>query len=112
MFRLLSSVPVLMALLVFSSDIRAEEVFWIDVRTAEEYQAEHVPQAANIPYTEIVERIAEVTENKDAPIVVYCRSGRRSGIAMEALNASGYTNVSNAGGLQDALAKAGQTTVQ
>jgi phage shock protein E len=112
MFRLLSSVSVLMVLLVFSSDIRAEEAFWIDVRTAEEYQAEHVSQAANIPYTEIAERIAEVTEDKDAPIYVYCRSGRRSGIAMEALNASGYTNVSNAGGLQDALARAGETTVQ
>ncbi len=93
------------------SNLWAEEAHWIDVRTAEEYGSGHVPEAVNIPYEEIAERISEVTGDKDAPIYVYCRSGRRSGIARETLIAEGFTNVTNVGGLQDALAKAGEAVV-
>ena len=82
-----------------------EEAFWIDVRTAEEYQAGHVEGAINIPYEEIVERIGEVTEDPDALIYVYCRSGRRSGIAQGMLQDAGYTQVINLGGLEDARKK-------
>ena len=80
----------------------AGEAHWIDVRSAEEYAAGHVQQAVNIPYTEIAERIDEVTTDKDAPLYLYCRSGRRSGIALEALQQAGFTNVTNLGGLEDA----------
>ena len=83
------------------------EAHWIDVRTAEEYAAGHVSEAVNIPYEEITRRIGEVTTNKDALIYVYCRSGRRSGIAREALEA-GFSNVVNVGGLEDALKKAAE----
>jgi phage shock protein E len=84
------------------------EAHWIDVRTAEEYASGHVTQAVNIPYEEITERIGEVTTDKDALIYVYCRSGRRSGIAREALAEAGFSNVVNVGGLEDALKKAAQ----
>lgn len=80
----------------------AGEAFWIDVRSAEEFAAEHVSPAVNIPHTEIAARIAEVTTDKDALIYLYCRSGRRSGLAKDALEQAGYTNVVNLGGLQDA----------
>jgi phage shock protein E len=43
---------------------------------------------------------------------VYCRSGRRSGIARETLIAQGFTNVTNIGGLQEALAKAEEAPIQ
>lgn len=75
---------------------------WIDVRTAGEFEAGHVDGAVNIPYEEIVGRIGEVTSNKDDVIYVYCRSGRRSGIALEALQQAGFDNVVNLGGLEDA----------
>ena len=88
----------------------ADEAYWIDVRTAEEYAAGHVSQAVNIPYEEITRRIGEVTTDKDALIYVYCRSGRRSGIAREALDEAGFGNVVNAGGLEEALKKAAQLT--
>lgn len=78
------------------------EAHWVDVRTAQEYATGHVEGAVNIPYTEIVERVGEVTVDKDATVYLYCRSGRRSGIAAEALEAAGFNNVVNAGGLEDA----------
>lgn len=84
----------------------SEDVYWVDVRTAQEYAAGHVEGAVNIPYTEIDERIGEVTDDKDATLYLYCRSGRRSGIATETLEAAGFTGVVNVGGLDDARKKA------
>ncbi len=112
MFRLLACSAVFLFSIAVVSEIRAEEAYWIDVRTAEEYNAGHVSQAVNIPYTEIATRIGEVTGDKDAPIYVYCRSGRRSGIARETLIAEGFSNVTNLGGLQDAQARAREASVQ
>ena len=84
----------------------AGDAFWIDVRSAEEYATGHVSPAVNIPHTEIVARIGEVTTDKDAEIYLYCRSGRRSGLAKDALEQAGYTNVVNLGGLAEAQAEA------
>jgi phage shock protein E len=95
-------------LLAFPLVTWADEAYWIDVRTAEEYAAGHVSQAVNIPYEEITRRIGEVTTDQDALIYVYCRSGRRSGIAEEALREAGFSNVVNVGGLEEALNKAAQ----
>jgi phage shock protein E len=80
----------------------ADEPHWIDVRTAGEYDAGHVAGAVNIPYGEIAARIAEITTDRDDVIYVYCRSGRRSGIAKSTLEDAGFTNVVNLGGLEDA----------
>ena len=74
---------------------------WIDVRSAEEYSTGHVEGAPNIPHDVIGEKIASVQPDKDAEIHVYCRSGRRAGIAKETLEGMGYTNVTNAGGYDD-----------
>jgi phage shock protein E len=68
----------------------------LDVRTKEEYGAKHLPDAINIPVQELSTRIREL-EPKDAPIVVYCRSGSRSGIAYETLKAAGFTKVHDLG---------------
>lgn len=80
----------------------ADAPHWIDVRTAGEFESGHVEGSVNIPYEDIVGRIGEVTANKDDVIYVYCRSGRRSGIALEALQQAGFDNVVNLGGLDDA----------
>jgi phage shock protein E len=112
MSRSLSKVVVALFLLVFSSASWGGDALWIDVRSADEYNTEHVSEAVNIPHTEISGRIDEVTTDKDALIYVYCRSGRRSGIAQTTLSEAGYTNVVNVGGLQDAQAKAAESTTQ
>jgi phage shock protein E len=73
----------------------------IDVRTVGEYQQEHVRQSVNIPYDEIAGRIAAFAPDRDARIVLYCRSGRRSGIAEQTLRQLGYRQIENRGGLND-----------
>lgn len=72
----------------------------VDVRSAEEYEDEHFPNAINIPVNTIQTRTAELG-NKDAPIVVYCASGSRSAFAARILAQAGFKNVANAGGLSD-----------
>lgn len=92
----------ILLLLASASLAWAGDAYWIDVRTAEEYADGHVRQAVNIPYEEITARIGEVTDDKDALIYLYCRSGRRSGIARDALERAGFSNAINLGGLEDA----------
>jgi len=76
---------------------------WIDVRTSDEFSTGHHPDAVNIPHDQIVERIASVTEDKNAAIHLYCRSGRRSGLAKQMLESMGYTNVTNFGGVNQVM---------
>lgn len=77
------------------------DYFLLDVRTQEEYDTEHIDGAALIPDTELAERISELPENKDAVILVYCRSGRRSALSAELLAELGYTAVKDFGGIID-----------
>lgn len=73
----------------------------LDVRTQEEYDQGHIPGAIVIPHEEIAEKAEEVLTDKDQLILVYCRSGRRSKIAAEALVELGYTNIKEFGGIID-----------
>ncbi len=74
----------------------------IDVRTPAEFAAGHVEGAINIPYEQIGEKIRAVPgASKDQPILLYCRSGRRSSIAKEALEKQGYRRVLDGGGMTD-----------
>ena len=73
----------------------------LDVRTQEEYDEGHIPEAILIPYTQIREKANEMLPDKDQLILVYCRSGRRSKIAAEALVELGYTNIKEFGGIID-----------
>ena len=73
----------------------------LDVREQEEFDQGHVPGAILIPYTKIEDQAEEHLPRKDQLILVYCRSGRRSKIAAEALVELGYTNVKEFGGILD-----------
>lgn len=84
----------------------------IDVRTQSEYDAGHIDGAIHIPYDVIAEQISGHTTDKQQQIVVYCHSGRRSGIAHRQLREMGYEHVENAGSLAEArrrLAATGST---
>ena len=65
----------------------------LDVRTLEEYSSGHVPGAINVPYDQIVARSGEFATMKDSEIVVYCRSGKRAGMAEADLRAAGFSRV-------------------
>ena len=79
--------------------------YWIDVRTQEEFAGGSVEGAVLIPYEVIADHISSVTEDKNADIRVYCRSGRRSEVAKDVLKAMGYTNVINEGGYEEIIAR-------
>ena len=73
----------------------------LDVRTQEEYDEGHIPGAIVISHEEIADKAEEVLTDKGQLILVYCRSGRRSKIAAEALVELGYTNIKEFGGIID-----------
>ena len=77
------------------------EYIIIDARTEEEFAEGHIENAILIPEYEIAERAEKELPDKDALILVYCRSGRRSKIASEELVKLGYTNVKEFGGIID-----------
>lgn len=62
----------------------------VDVRTPAEFAAGHVPGALNIPFDEIGRRAVEVGDPGD-PVVLYCRTGRRSGLAAATLRGLGFS---------------------
>lgn len=73
----------------------------IDVRTAEEFAAGALPGAQRIGHEEIAAQIASLAPDLDTPIVLYCRSGRRSALAEAGLRDLGYRNLINAGGYSE-----------
>jgi rhodanese-related sulfurtransferase len=70
----------------------------LDVRTAEEFAAGHIPGAVNIPHDQLPNRLAEIAGAKSKDVVVYCRSGRRSAIAQETLSSQGFKSVKHLDG--------------
>jgi len=97
----------LLAVLFVSSaqaDVVTPEQFWqlhlngnpliVDVRTNEEFLAGHLPKSINIPYDQI-NRLPSIAKDKTQPIFLYCRSGRRSGIAEKAIEQQGYQYIYN-----------------
>ena len=73
----------------------------LDVREQAEYDQGHIPGAIVIPHGEIEAKAEAALPDKDQLILVYCRSGRRSKIAAEALVKLGYTNIKEFGGILD-----------
>ena len=78
---------------------------WIDVRTPEEFSRGHLKGAVNIPMQEIGEKISSVSPDKNAPVNLYCHSGRRAQVALQTLQQMGYTHVINQGGYAELLDK-------
>lgn len=72
----------------------------VDVRSPWEFDIEHVPGAMNIPLEELVYKAEELRET-GKPVVLYCRSGNRSGMALSLLRQKGLTDIYNGGGLDD-----------
>ena len=72
----------------------------VDVRTPEEFTEGHFPNAINIPLDQVAQRINEFKE-MPKPIIAYCRSGNRSGIAVSILKQNGIADAINGGGLED-----------
>ncbi|MEE4175752.1 MAG: rhodanese-like domain-containing protein [Xanthomonadales bacterium] len=120
-FRFLGRSSILVALLWLGSAVQAQDGLrgdpeaaaeaWrliedgalvIDVRSAEEYAAGALEGAMHVPHDDTEALKQAIGEERSRPVVMYCGSGRRVGIAIDTLEADGYDGLHNATGL-DAL---------
>lgn len=72
----------------------------VDVRSPWEYEMDHIPGAKNIPLEEVPGKVEEF-KSFNSPLVLYCRSGNRSGMAVSILKQNGVAEVYNGGSLGD-----------
>lgn len=79
----------------------SQTVVVVDVRTEEEYQEGHVPNALLVPNESITDQMPDALPDTSAVLLVYCRSGRRSKEASQKLVDLGYQNVYDFGGIID-----------
>ena len=79
----------------------SQEVVVVDVRTREEYDGGHIENAVLVPNESIGSEMPEALPDKEATLLIYCRSCRRSKDAAQKLLASGYQSVYDFGGVID-----------
>ena len=75
-----------------------QQVIVLDVRTVEEFEQGHIPNAVNIPHKELEARLAELSGAKNTQVVIYCRSGRRAEVAKQVLVKSGFNQLDHLSG--------------
>lgn len=81
---------------------REDNRLLLDVRTPEEFASGHIAGALNIPVDDLPVRLEEIAGYRSAPVIVYCRSGRRSLVASQILVKAGFRDVTNmTGGVLD-----------
>ena len=93
------------ATFLLSPIVFSDEPLIVDVRSLEEVKTGIIQDAIHIEWTQIDEEINNIDITKDQPIYLYCRSGNRSGKAAVMLEKIGFTNVINAGGIDEAAKK-------
>lgn len=87
--------PASSAMVVSPEDDAAHDVVLVDVRTPEEYRAGHKEGALNIPVDEMEQLAPQLLPDKNAVILLYCRTGKRADKAMETLRKMGYSHLEN-----------------
>jgi len=76
-----------------------EHAMLIDVRSPMEFQSGHVSGAINLPLERVADQIERIVPDKSTPLILYCQSGGRSGMACAMLHQAGYDCVANGGGV-------------
>lgn len=89
-------------LLVTTPQLTSADTIWLDVRSTLEYKMGHLEGAIHLPHSDVSEQATVLLPDKDDEILVYCRSGNRADKALATLEAMGYSNAKNVGGLGDA----------
>ena len=84
----------------------------VDVRTSKEFADGHYPGAINIPHETIMEGLNQLGVTADTSVILYCRSGNRSGQAEQVLREKGFTEARNAVGLEALLSATGKKAVR
>ncbi len=78
--------------------VNREDAVVLDVRERKEYQAGHIVDAVNVPYSSLESRLDELKKYRDKPLVVVCKMGQNAGAAGTVLRKNGFENVSRLSG--------------
>ena len=89
-----------------------QQALIVDVRTPEEFADGHYPGAINIPHESILDGLNQLGVTTSTAVILYCRSGNRSGQAEQALREKGFTEARNAGGLEALLSATAQQALR
>jgi len=94
--------------------LQQPNVLAIDVRSANEYNAQHIPGTLNIPHVHITDAVSRnvIPSWRDVPLLLFCRSGNRSEMAAKTLRSMGYSNVYNGGTWRDVTEAARALSLQ
>ena len=111
-YKITSLKKFFLMIFLFSSLVSSNEIIVIDVRSLEEVKTGIIQDAIHIEWTQIDKEINNIDITKNQPIYLYCRSGNRSGKAAVTLEKIGFTNVVNAGGIDEAAKKLEKKIVQ
>lgn len=76
-----------------SNLVNKEEGVVVDVREPSEFRTGHIVEAKNIPFRELGNKMAELNDYKDKPVVVVCKIGQTASSASKQLKAAGFTRV-------------------
>ena len=74
----------------------------LDVRTEAEFNRCHIPGSILIPHDRIPAEVAAKIPDKNTPVLIFCRSGRRSAIAKKSMEQLGYKNLQDLGSIENA----------
>lgn len=74
--------------------VNRDDAVVLDVREKKEFEAGHIVDAVNIPYTALESRLSELKDYKSRPVVIACKMGQHSGAAGTLLRKNGFENVS------------------
>lgn len=90
-----------------SGAVDVAQLTLIDVRDVSEFVSGHLPNATNIPFNDGTLEAQLSSLDPNVAYGIYCRSGSRSGQAVELMKAAGFTNLVDLGGLQEAVEATG-----
>ena len=85
-----------------SFNLLADDHLVIDVRTLPEWEKKRIDNTLLIEWQDLLTAVNKMDIKKNREILLFCRSGNRSGKAKKILEENGYTNVKNLGSIQDA----------
>lgn len=112
-FLVVLTIWLIVPVLAGGGDLKAAKQAWpmiqsgvllVDVRSEEEFAQGHLDGAINIEWDQTDALVAVIGDDKQRPVVFYCRSGNRVGKSIAVLETRGYTNIFNATGLEALLA--------
>jgi len=69
------------------------DIVLLDVRSEDEYNHGHLAGAINVSHNAVEDNLTQLAQYKDSTVVVYCRSGRRAGVAEDILSSNGFNSL-------------------